>query len=364
VDLMEDRTLLSTLTVTNNHDSGPGSLRAALAAATSGETINFANSLTGQTITLTSGELTIAKSPYIDGLGAGRLTVSSGGGSRVFAIAAGADVTLSGLTIAHGSAAQGGGIDNFGTLTVYGCTLLNNKAVGGSGDSTTPKAANGGGIANEVGASLTLIEDLLTNNVAGASPGNDSFGGGLLNLGSATIANSTFTGNQSTGGASTSYFNGSWGGAIVSFGYPPNQLYGSTLSVSNSTFTDNQAIGASGNNNSAGGGAIDLEFGVIATISNSSFTGNQGSGDEGCNGNGGAINTEGCTLTLSNSSFAGNQAIGGHFNGSLVAIGDDALGGAILMDTSNTTVTLTNCTLTGNLSIGGDGASASAYFAD
>ena len=33
VDLMEDRTLLSTLTVTNNHDSGTGSLRAEIAAA-------------------------------------------------------------------------------------------------------------------------------------------------------------------------------------------------------------------------------------------------------------------------------------------------------------------------------------------
>ena len=33
VDLMEDRTLLSTLTVTNNKDSGSGSLRALIAAA-------------------------------------------------------------------------------------------------------------------------------------------------------------------------------------------------------------------------------------------------------------------------------------------------------------------------------------------
>ena len=39
LDPMEDRTLLSTLTVTNNHDSGSGSLRAAIGAAASGDTI-------------------------------------------------------------------------------------------------------------------------------------------------------------------------------------------------------------------------------------------------------------------------------------------------------------------------------------
>ena len=177
VDLMEDRTLLSTLTVINNNDSGSGSLRATIAAAASGDTINFAHSLIGQTIKLTSGELTIAKSLDIDGPGAGQLTVSGGGASRVFDIASGADVTLSGLTIANGVAVQGGGIDNFGTLTVDRCTLLNNKAIGGSGNSTTPDAANGGGIANEVGASLALTRSLLANNVAAASPGDDSFGG-------------------------------------------------------------------------------------------------------------------------------------------------------------------------------------------
>ena len=79
VDLMEDRTLLSTLTVINTNDSGAGSLRAAITAAASGATINFAHSLIGQTIKLTSGELTIAKSLDIDGPGAGQLTVSGGG---------------------------------------------------------------------------------------------------------------------------------------------------------------------------------------------------------------------------------------------------------------------------------------------
>src|SRR5579872_6472508 len=63
---LEDRNLPSTLTVLNNLDSGPGSLRAEIAAAHSGDTIQFASTLKGQTITLTSGELAITKNLNIE----------------------------------------------------------------------------------------------------------------------------------------------------------------------------------------------------------------------------------------------------------------------------------------------------------
>ena len=155
LDPMEDRTLLSPLTVTNNHDSGMGSLRATIAAATSGDIIDFSSKLNGQTINLTSGPLTLGVNLTIDGPGASKLTVSGDQARQVFVIGSGTTAKLSGMTIANGYAVQGGGIDNFGTLSVSQCVLLGNTAVGGSGDSTTPGAANGGGIANEVGASLT-----------------------------------------------------------------------------------------------------------------------------------------------------------------------------------------------------------------
>ena len=86
---MEDRTLLSPLMVTNNNDSGAGSLRAAIVAAASGDTINFANNLKGQTITLTSGPLTLGVNLTIDGLGADKLTVSGGGTEGVFVVSPG-----------------------------------------------------------------------------------------------------------------------------------------------------------------------------------------------------------------------------------------------------------------------------------
>ena len=53
--------------VMNNLDSGPGSLRAEIAAARSNDTIEFAPSLDGRTITLTSGQLDIAENLTIQG---------------------------------------------------------------------------------------------------------------------------------------------------------------------------------------------------------------------------------------------------------------------------------------------------------
>src|SRR5690348_11203616 len=63
------------ITVVNTNDSGPGSLRQALADANDGDTINFDVSLKGQTIALTSGELVIDKSITITGLGSDQLAV-------------------------------------------------------------------------------------------------------------------------------------------------------------------------------------------------------------------------------------------------------------------------------------------------
>src|SRR5215469_14002535 len=99
---LEERTVLSTLTVSNNLDSGAGSLRAAIKSAGSGDTIVFASGLSGQTITLTGGELAIKKSLDIEGPGADNLAVSGNDTDRVFDIVSeGLTVRIAGLTITH-----------------------------------------------------------------------------------------------------------------------------------------------------------------------------------------------------------------------------------------------------------------------
>src|SRR5262245_6901474 len=155
------------LTVSSAADSGPGSLRAAIAAAQSGDTIRFDPRLAGQTITLTGGELAITKSLDIEGLGPDQLTVSGNHASRVFDISGGVTVAIAGLTmtdgLADGSApvlaSTGGAILNFGALTLADDVLSNNQAVGDASTSPLgkPGRALGSGLANLGPAPLPIF---------------------------------------------------------------------------------------------------------------------------------------------------------------------------------------------------------------
>src|SRR5947208_602617 len=66
-EVLEDRRLLSTLTVLNTQDSGAGSLRQAIHDAASNDTVQFNLPATDSTITLTGGALVIDKSLTITG---------------------------------------------------------------------------------------------------------------------------------------------------------------------------------------------------------------------------------------------------------------------------------------------------------
>src|SRR5262249_2941153 len=116
LETLENRVALSTLIVQTAADSGAGSLRDTIAAASNGDTIRFDPSLAGQVITLTSGPLAITKNLDIEGLGADRLAIDGNAASRVFSIAGGTSATISQLTVTDGSADAGAGIDNAGAL--------------------------------------------------------------------------------------------------------------------------------------------------------------------------------------------------------------------------------------------------------
>src|SRR5467141_3746116 len=70
------------VTVTNTNDSGPGSLRNALAVANDGDTID-ATDISG-VISLNSGELLVSTSVTINGPGADLLAVDGNMATRVF----------------------------------------------------------------------------------------------------------------------------------------------------------------------------------------------------------------------------------------------------------------------------------------
>jgi hypothetical protein len=343
-EALEDRTVPSTLTVQNNFDSGAGSLRDTIAAASSGDTIDFAKDLKHATITLTSGELLIAKSLDIEGLGAKKLAISGNNAGRIFDIAAGASVTIAGLTITDGLAAAGGAIDNAGTLTIRDAALPGNRAVGGMG---------GGAIANEHGASLTLSDSLLADNTATAGAASDVFGGALLNLGSAVVLACKFTENQALGGAAPVGFTGSQGGAIDNFG-------GATLTVTASTFVNNAAIGAAGLFFGVGGAiennaGPDYGFGgtpgSTAHIADCTFTGNLATG--GNTADGGALDNEGLGTTMSiiGSTLDGNRAIGGDGGDGITALSQGTGGGVMNLFG---TMTISDSTIEDNQAIGGN----------
>jgi len=216
--------------VTTTADSGSGSLRFAAFLVNFGVTnrITFSNTLSGQTILLTSGQIVLSSNVTID---ASSLTngiqINGNNHSRIFEISNNATVVLNSLTLTNGNDNNdpnygGGGILNFGTLTVTNCVFTGNQA-NGITDDGEPTGGNGGG--------------------------------GIYSPGTLTVNNSTFTGNQAN-----DVYDG--GGGIFN--------YEGTLTVNNSTFTGNQAKGTDG----GGGGGILCIFGSL-TVNNSTFTANQ-----------------------------------------------------------------------------------------
>jgi hypothetical protein len=343
VGLMEGRILLSTLTVLNNQDGGPGSLRDAIDTANAGDTIDFDAGLDGQTIALTGGELAIDKDLDIVGPGAGALAISGGGAGRVFHItAAGAGVAISGLTIAGGSAAQGGGIlDEGGALTLADDTLEGNQAVGAQpGD-----PGQGGAVADiGAGASLSVERTSFLNNLAqgaaaAGTTGGEGDGGAIYGGAGTTLTvssdgtNTVFSGNRAIGGRGNGIGGDAVGGAIDTV------AAGSTVAIANSVLLDgNQALGGAGGafvTTGAGGIGGDAYGGALAQtgpagatstlsvgldlfndnvaqggVGGPSSTSFGGSG--GGNGEGGAIYAASPGLTVAlGGQFNRNQAVGG-----------------------------------------------------
>jgi len=236
---MEDRTVLSTLTVMNINDSGPGSLRQAILDANSNgdttNTINFAPALDGQTITLTSGELKITKSVNIVGTSNQGETISGNNSSRVFEFAHGTS-TISDLVITNGNSTSsslgGGGILNEANLTVNDMNISGNSAT------------KGGGIEN-AGGTLTVSNVLIAANSASTQ------GGGINNTNAGTV--------MIVNGGTVMSNSATKGGGI--------ENAGGTLTVNGGDIIDNTA-------STQGGGIDNTSAGTVMIVNGSTVWGN------------------------------------------------------------------------------------------
>ena len=272
--------------VTNNNDSGAGSLRQAIVDACVSSTITFAGGVSG-TITLTSGELVINKNLTIQGPGASLLSISGNNSSRVFSIgtsnpATNPNVTIDGVTVSGGNLAfpaSGGGIFiNAGTLTLTNSTVSNNTA-----------GHSGGGIYNR--AALTIMNSAVANN----SAANVS-GGGIYNFGTLSILKSTISGNV----------------ALYSGGGIADE---NTVIVTNSTLSGNQTY------NYGGGGIVTTG---MVTLTNTTISGNDGGWQR---SGGGLYVGNGGTLNAKNSIVSKNTAsLGPDVFGNLTSQGYNLIG--------------------------------------
>ena len=228
---LEDRRLLSTFTVTSTADDGShNTLRWAVAqanAATTASSIEIELGTSAATITLTGGQLELSNTQaaitIYDGSGQGPVTISGNGASRVIQIDSQVTATITGLTIANGSAnGNGGGVYNAGgaTLDIQDCTIESSSATGMGGGLDSDGTATltdctiggngsdgyGGGIQNSLNdsntAAMTLTDCMISGNTSITGSG------GLNNDGTVALTNCTLSGNtcqRAGSGLSTNY---------------------------------------------------------------------------------------------------------------------------------------------------------------
>jgi hypothetical protein len=315
------------ITVSNTGDSGPGTLRQAIADAPPGETIV----VPAGTYTLTSDELTVEKSLTIAGHAAADTIIRAGGAFRVLDVGGlGNNITISGVTIRDGNVAEAGGTTEGGgirnekaNLTLSEVVVTNNRADASGESGGGGGNAEGGGIASN-GGSLTIENSTISSNSAIAAGGSgggggDAEGGGLVVF---TATSVTIRGTAITGNLADAHGGSKGGGGIAEAGGAYIEIGPTTpASFSGDTVGGNVADASGGSEAGGGdaeGGGLYVELSKAqVTASNMTIAGNTakapgGSGSGGIVEGGGLIveTGEGATLTIVSSTLAGNTADG------------------------------------------------------
>jgi len=369
----------STFTVTQATDDGTGGTSGSLSWA-----ITQANGDAGSTIAFTvsgpqisvTGDLPQVTAPTtIAGPGASALTIE-GNSHKLFDFKSAGTSTVSGLTITHGSAQFGGGVNATGTdLTLDGDVITANTSV-----------RDGGGVSGYNHGSI----DIKGTTISGNTSHEDGGGGAFYHLSSVTVTGSTVTDNTAIGKNSD-------GGGLYVYGEDTTGGAG-TVSIDSTTI--------SGNTADDNGGGVYVSETLGASISNSNITNNTEKSLSGSHGGGGvmlddlyggvsisATTISGNTapagggvyvedlfgdLTVSDSNLSANHAtaywggglylngLNGAFSMTNTTVANNTAaedGGGVSIDSSGsaTSVTVTDSTISGNVSSADGGGWAEFY---
>jgi hypothetical protein len=191
--------------VTNDADAGG----CVITSPGGDDKVTFAPAMSGQTITLTQGELVINDPDdlQITGPGMNQLTVSGNDLSRIFDVQS--RTAISGLSLVNGGGGEvkGGAIESIANVT-NGLILTDVKVANSGVDAASPGPgatvfADGGGIHST--GPLVLNQSVVIGNHATANNGNttssdgaEARGGGIFAQDDLIIADSTISDNQAT----------------------------------------------------------------------------------------------------------------------------------------------------------------------
>jgi hypothetical protein len=255
--------LATTFVTSCADDGGAGTLRAVLAAAVDGETIDAYSQAQCSTITLTQGEIPVPASVTVLGPSSGTLTIDAGHNGRIFhstaATAADRALTLTALLLTGGRASSGGCVDT-GQLTLQNSIVTDCIA-------TDEALVKGGALLVDGAAYLrhSRIEGSQAN-----STGDRAYGGGIY-AGSVHCYDSTISGNSTSSPA----IDGAAGLEVTGYFYAARctidsntgryvagifQRLGATENIVmfNSTVSGNRATGAGVGAIASGGPKITL----------------------------------------------------------------------------------------------------------
>jgi len=335
-------------TITNTTNGG---LKTAIDKVNNGQTVYMENGVySGNNNT----GITIDRSITIEGKG-NNVVIDAKGTNRIFTIENGNTVTLKNLKFINGkSAGDGGAIYNSGsTLSISGCTFNNNIAEGhidrvlyyfsngipSLNPSYGKRIGYNGGAIHNYGGTLSINGCTFINNQAYGC------GGAIYNSeGTLSISGSTFTNNQAENKLENDDSVGS-GGAIYSSGGVPT--------ISGCTFTNNRAK----NDGGAFYGSAPKNKNI--DVINSNFINNYAGGYGGAistssyYGSIGKIIVNACTFTNNRAGFAGGAIAGGDYivsNSNFIDNQAKEIGGAIM--TYYDDITLNNVIFKNNIAKG------------